>query len=88
MSHQYKFTVESLNNPNESTIEFETQTREDLFKIVEMMKQKSGLDEADSTALAVGLKLFGEVMMLNRDKELFRQIKPHFADFMKTLKGK
>jgi hypothetical protein len=44
------------------------------------------LDEADATTFAVGLKLFGEVMMKNSDKELFKQFKPHFANFMKELK--
>ncbi|MFT5701626.1 MAG: hypothetical protein ACI8ZB_004521 [Desulforhopalus sp.] len=43
-------------------------------------------NEADATAFAVGLKLFGEIMMKNKDKELFKQFKPHFADFMKELK--
>jgi len=89
--HLYKFTVECLEDSKGNTADsnpliFETRNHDDIFKIVERMQGKMDLDEADSTAFAVGLKLFGEVMLKNKDNELFRQFMPHFKDFMKGLK--
>ena len=70
--HLLKFTVEHVEDSKWSIIQssplvFETRTHEDLFKIVEKMKAKMDFDEADATTFAVGLKLFGEVMMKNSD---------------------
>jgi Domain of Unknown Function with PDB structure (DUF3861) len=89
--HLYKFAVEHLEDSKGSTIDadpliFETRNHEDIFKIVEMMKGKMNLDEDDTTTLAVGLKLFGEVMLKNKDNALFKQFNPHFTNFMKELK--
>ena len=92
-SHLYKFTIDYLKDSkgNDMKVEplvFETKSHEDIFKIVEKMKDKMQLDETDSTALAVGLKLFGGVMLKNNDKEPFKQLLPYFKDFMKELKKK
>lgn len=80
--HAYTFTIES----QDDALVFETRTHEDLFKIVKMMKGKMDLDEADTTAFAVGLKLFSEVMLKNKESEPFKQLLPHFKDFMKAVK--
>ncbi|MCK8047385.1 DUF3861 domain-containing protein [Shewanella sp. 1CM18E] len=89
--HLYKVTLEHLEDAKGQTIDdsslaFETRNHDDIFKIVEMIKVKMDLEEADAIAFAVGLKLFGEVMLNNRDVELFKQFKPHMTDFMKQLK--
>jgi hypothetical protein len=34
----------------------------------------------------VGLKLFGETLLENKDLPLFKDFMPHFGQFMKTLK--
>lgn len=89
--HLYRFTVEYLEDSQGSAVEtdplvFETRTHDDIFRIAERMKGKIDLDESDTAAFAVGLKLFSEVMLKNKDNELFKQFKPHFKDFMKGLK--
>lgn len=89
--HLYKVTLEHLQDAkgqavDDSKLVFETRNHDDIFKIVEMIKVKMDLEEADAIAFAVGLKLFGEVMLNNRDVELFKQFKPHMTDFMKQLK--
>ncbi len=89
--HLFKYTIEHLEDPKGNTLSlsplvFETKNHDDIFKIVEIMKGKMELDEVDATAFAVGLKLFGEVMLKNKDNELFKQFKPHFSDFMKEIK--
>ena len=90
-SHLYKFTVEHLEDSKGCSTEsdsltFEARNHDDLFKIVEAMKGKQAIDEEDTAAFAIGLKLFSEVMLKNRNNELFRQFKPHFVSFMKELK--
>ena len=44
------------------------------------------LDDQDTKALVIGLKLFSEVMLKNKDTEPFKELLPHFKDFMKELK--
>ena len=82
----YKFTIEQLEETKADVLVFEASTRDDLFKIVEKMKTKSDFNEEDAAAFGVGLKLFGEVVMKNKEKELFKQFKPHFVNFMKEFK--
>lgn len=87
----YKFTVEQLEDSKGNSVEvhpliFETRNHEDIFKIAEIMKTKIDLDEADTEAFAVGLKLFSGVMMTNKDNELIKQLMPHFKNLMKELK--
>ena len=44
------------------------------------------LDDQDIKALVIGLKLFSEVMLKNKDSKPFKELLPHFKDFMKELK--
>lgn len=90
-SNLYKFTVEHLEDSKGNTGEmsplvFETRSHEDIFKIAEVMNTKMDLDQDDTAAFAVSLKLLGGVMMNNKENELFKQFMPHFRDFMKSLK--
>jgi Domain of Unknown Function with PDB structure (DUF3861) len=91
-SNLYKFTIEHLEGSKGDAVEsspliFKTKIHDDIFKIVKVMRGKMDLDEDDATSFAVGLKLFGEVMLKNKGNELFKQFKPHFINFMKELKG-
>lgn len=87
----YKFTVEHLQDKKGNAVEseplvFEAVNHDDLFKIVEVMKGKMDLDEEDATAFAFGLKLFGEVLLKNKENELLKQLKPNFTTMMKEIK--
>lgn len=89
--HLYKFTINHLEDAkgvpvDDSSLIFETRNHDDLLKIVEAMKGKMDLNEADATAFAIGLKLFGEVMMKNRKNEIFKEFKPHLNNLMKEIK--
>ena len=50
--------------------------------------QKKFFDEETTKAFAVGLKLFSEVMLENREHVLFQDFHPAFLQFMKNLKQK
>jgi hypothetical protein len=92
-AHQYKLTLQYLENNkgeamNEETLEFDFESHDDIFSIIAMLKTK-GLfeDEIEATKLAVGIKLFGEVMIKHRKDALFEELAPGFVEFMKKLKG-
>ncbi|MBY6094902.1 DUF3861 domain-containing protein [Ferrimonas balearica] len=89
--HLYKVTVEQLEDRKGNPVEasplcFEARCHDDLFTVVEKLQEKMPLNEADTQAFAVGLKLFSEVMMKNRDNPLFKSFKPAFTEFMMALK--
>lgn len=90
--HQYQITVEHLcdhkGNPSTYTdkLEFQTRNHDDIFAIVKKLQSANLLDEQANTSFAVGLKLFGETLLENRDVPLFKEFMPQFVQFMKQLK--
>lgn len=90
--HRYRVTLEHLNNPKgelsaDSPLQLEVGNHDDIFKIVELMRNRDDLDQNDAAALAIGIKLFGEVMLDNRDNPLFASFMEDFSQFMKALKA-
>lgn len=81
---EYKVTVEELTG--EKTLCFEAESREDIFVIVEKLKQHPELGN-DAAAFGLGLKLFTSVMMKQKSNPLFENLLPAFKDFMMELKG-
>lgn len=92
--HQYHIRIDHLcdadGHPSchSKCLEFQTGNHDDIFRIVELMKQRDDLSPAHATSLAVGLKLFSEVMLENKGHPLFTEFQPHFLAFMRKLKGK
>ena len=89
MKHQYRITVESLSdtgNGPDSTMRFDVENHDNIFTIVERLKQREEFSEDEAKAFGVGLKLFSEVMLKNKNAPLFSGFLPHFIDFMKELK--
>jgi hypothetical protein len=91
--HRYRITVEHLadadgNQPADTTpLVFEAGNHDDILKIVERMRGREDLAPESAAAFAVGLKLFGEVMLEHRKAPLFAEFAPHFRDFMQKLKS-
>lgn len=92
--YQYRLTLEMQKKPNNETIdkiplELEFQNHDNIFRIIEMLKSKELFENPnDNVEFALGLKLFSEVMLRNRDFPLFEEFSPAFDSFMKKLKGK
>ncbi|KAF1712292.1 hypothetical protein CSC70_01855 [Pseudoxanthomonas kalamensis DSM 18571] len=91
--HRYRITVEHLAtakgepSPYPAPLQFEVGNHDDLFKIVDILRQRELFPAtATADAFAIGLKLFGEVMLENRDHPLFAELRPQFVAFMKKLK--
>lgn len=87
--NQYRITIEEVNTKADrdlQTMEFHIGDREDMFAIVEKMKQSSGLEEQAATRLGVSIRLLGPLMMQDRKHPLFVDFMPHFKNFMQNLK--
>lgn len=89
--HHYKVTLEHLagpegNVPGVEPMQFEVMNHDDIFAMVEKLAGSGRFDGDTSRALVVGLKLFGEVMLENKQDPLFANLRPHFAEFMRELK--
>ncbi|MGI2860229.1 DUF3861 domain-containing protein [Shewanella algae] len=90
--HKYSISVEHLEDQNgmpsnyQQALKFEVGNHDDIFAIVDKIKQLQDFDEDQAAAFAVGLKLFSEVMLEQRKNPLFDEFRPHFMQFMKQLK--
>lgn len=67
--------------------EFEADNHDDLFRIIELLRSRKIWDEQEATALAVGLKLFGEVMIHHRKDPLFEPLMLPYREFVGRLKA-
>ena len=89
--HRYRITVEHLSDAQGAPMSveplcFETGNHDDLLAIVARMRSRADFDSDTATSLAIGLKLFGEVLLTHREHPLFAEFSPHFGAFMKRLK--
>ncbi len=66
--------------------EFTTYNHDDIFKVLGFIQKTELVDDESAKAFAVGLKLFGEVLLENKDVPLFKEFMPQFVQFMKALK--
>jgi len=90
-AHNYRVTLEYLGGKHAGSelhapLQFEAGNHDDLFDIVARV-QASGLTDADeAAALALGLKLFGEVLLKHRKDPLFSELQPVFGEFIGAFK--
>lgn len=90
--HRYRITVEHIADANgnpskyEEPLHFEVGNHDDIFSVVERLQQRGDFDRDTAMAFGVGLKLFSEVMLENKDSPLFLSMQPHFMQFMMELK--
>ncbi|WP_211464884.1 DUF3861 domain-containing protein [Collimonas silvisoli] len=90
--HRYRITLEHLATPKQdapahAAISFETGNHDDLFAIVGKVRSKGQFDADSAASLALGLKLFTEVMIKNRSNPLFADIHQPMRDFIQQLKA-
>ncbi|MFC0342933.1 DUF3861 domain-containing protein [Epilithonimonas hispanica] len=89
-SYQLDLKEIKLKDGSEGTknLSFEFDNHDDLFNIFEVIKSKKIFKE-DNTAqeFALGLKLFTEVMLKNKQHPLFEELRPAILEFMKKLKS-
>ena len=91
--NHYKITLQHIHNPKgdelREPVDVIFDNHDNLFDIIEKLKERNHFDDAgQSTEFAIGLKLFSEVMLRNKENPLFEEMLPAFGVFMKKLKGK
>ena len=92
-ANRYKLRLELLEllKPDDTIyepIELEFGNHDNIFNIIERMKKRNRFKtEQDSVEFAIGLKLFSEVMLKNKDNSLFEDFRPAFGELMKKIKS-
>jgi len=92
-ANKYKLKLELLEllRPDDKVyepIELEFGNHDNIFAIIEKMKKRDRFKaEQDSVEFAIGLKLFSEVMLKNKDNSLFEDFRPAFGKLMKKIKS-
>lgn len=92
-TNKYKLTLQQISLMNEEAtfsepllLEFEN--HDEIFKIIDIMRQKNLFgDENQSTEFAIGLKMFSEVLLKNKNHPLVKDFFPSFGNFIKKLKS-
>lgn len=92
----YELTLKGLSNPKgepftEDTLQLEFNNHDDLFRILELAKDKALFENpSDTTEFFIGLKLFSEVLLRNRKSPnpMTQELSSAVANFMKQLKAK
>jgi len=88
--HHYRIMVSPLAEndvPAASSVAFTHASHDDLLAIVARMQASSGLDDDDAAAVAVGLKLLGDVMLAQRANPLFESLREPLHAFIRKLKS-
>lgn len=91
-AHRYRITVEPCSGPEEDAtlpapLTFTAASHDDILAIIHRVQEQRGGDRDAAAAFALGLKLFGEALLSDRDNPLFTEIRPHFGAFMRQLKS-
>lgn len=89
--NHYKITLEHTFSPKEenlhSPISVEFDNHDEIFSIISRLQEKDHFEDAGQSAqFAIGLKMFSEIMLKNKDNELFSEFLPEFKNFMAKLK--
>jgi len=90
-AHNYRVTLEYLGGKHAGSdkyapLQFEVGNHDDLFEIIQRGRSAGLAQPDEATALALGLKLFSEVMLKHRKDPLFAALLPAFGEFMDNFK--
>ncbi len=90
-AHNYRVTLEYLggkhaNSDLHAPVQFEVGNHDDLFNIIHRVQTAQLTDADTAAALALGMKLFGEVMLKHRKDPLFEKLQPAYREFIGAFK--
>ena len=92
-ANRYKLTLEQTSLMKEdgellNPVVLEFENHDEIFNIINIIRERDFFEnDNQSVEFAIGLKLFSEVLIKNRNNQLFAAFYPAFGDFMKKLKG-
>ncbi|MXN90123.1 DUF3861 family protein [Flavobacterium sp. Sd200] len=90
--NHYKVTLEHTYNPKDEELQqpvvIEFDNHDNIFNIIKVLQEKDHFGDVNQSAeFAIGLKMFSEVMLRNKEHGLFEDFLPAFKEFMKRLKS-
>lgn len=90
-THHYRITLEYLGGKHagpelHAPLSFHADNHDDLFEIIQRVQQADMFDADTSAALALGMKLFSEVMLKHRHDPLFAPILSAYRDYIDAFK--
>ena len=90
-AHNYRVTLEYLGGKHAESdlhqaVRFEVGNHDDLFNIIQRVQTAQLTDADTAAALALGMKLFGEVMLKHRKDPLFEKLQPAYREFIDAFK--
>ena len=91
-NNKYRLTLAEVSLKDASvptqSLELDFENHDNIFDIIERVESKSIFENTkDAKEFAIGLKLFSEVLLINRNHDIFSDFNPHFKDFMVKLKS-
>lgn len=89
--HRYRITMEYLGGKHagpelHAPLSFEVGNHDDLFSIIAKTRQAQAFDADTSAALALGMKLFSEVMLQHKKDPMFAPMLAAYLDYIKVFK--
>ena len=93
-AHEYQIDIKHIkdikgNAGNEQQVNLLFKNHDDIFKIMDMLTEKQLFENPqEARQFVLGLKLLGDVIMRNKQMELFSEMQPAFLNFMQKLKSK
>jgi hypothetical protein len=90
-AHQYRITLEYLGGRHagpelHAPLRFEVGNHDDLFAIIDKVRHADMLDAETSAALALGMKLFSEVMLQHKQDPMFAPMLAAYLDYITVFK--
>lgn len=89
--HHYRVSVEAADASGQldsaRRLVFHASCHDDILQIVERARERGMLPPDEAAAMAVGLKLLGEVVLSHRNEALFSELCGHLGAFIKKLKS-
>ncbi|MFT4174437.1 MAG: DUF3861 domain-containing protein [Rhodocyclaceae bacterium] len=89
--HHYQVTVQPVGPEGEALdtapLVFGARCHDDILAIVERSRQRGMLPADDAAAMAVGLKLLGEIALERRHEPLFTDLSQNLGAFIAKLKS-
>lgn len=92
-AHHYRLHLEhtaaaSPEQPIHPPLTLDFDNHDDVLQIADRLEARQLFTTpGQATEFAIGLKLFSEVMLKNREHALFVEFQPAFSEFMKKLKS-
>ncbi len=89
----YRITCERIQEDGtqkmpHSSLTMDVEFHEDIFHIMEKMKQMKKLPDESVEPFILGLKLLGETLMRHKKEGLCEEILPHYVKIMQNIKAK